>query len=101
MEVNEHKARVDAARGLRARTILEDELVKEGFKALESAYVAAWRSTTIDDVAGREKLFLAINILGKVQHHLSAIIADGKLAEADLRELAQAAERKKAWHEVR
>jgi hypothetical protein len=29
-----------------------------------------------DDVAGREKLFLAINIIGKVRDHLSSVIAE-------------------------
>jgi hypothetical protein len=34
-------------------------------------------------------LFLAINVLGKVRDHLASIVANGKLAEAELRELAR------------
>ena len=56
---------------------------------LEQNYISAWRATTIEDVAGREKLFLAINIAGKVRDHLTATIANGKLAQAELKELAQ------------
>jgi len=48
-------------------------------------------------VAGREKLFLAINIVGKVRDHLNAVIANGKLAQAELKELAQVAERRKRF----
>ncbi|WP_035655068.1 hypothetical protein [Bradyrhizobium sp. STM 3809] len=82
-----------AARGLRAKALLDDELLTGAFDALEARYSAAWRQTVIDDVAGREKLFLAINIVGKVRDHLGAILANGKLAEAELKELAQTAER--------
>ncbi|NEU94805.1 hypothetical protein [Bradyrhizobium uaiense] len=101
MQIDEHKALRDAARAAKAAAVLNDELISEAFKTLEDAYVAAWRSTTIENVSGREKLFLAINVIGKVKEHLSRVVADGKLAEADLRALAQVGERKKAWHEVR
>ena len=48
-------------------------------------------------MAGREKLFLAINIVGKVRDHLTSVIANGKLAQAELKELAEAAERRKRF----
>jgi hypothetical protein len=57
----------------------------------------AWRATTIDDAAAREKLFLAVNIVGKVRDHLTAILANGKLAVAELKELAQVSERWKRF----
>jgi hypothetical protein len=84
-------------RGVRAEELLNNELLAEGFTALEASYVTAWRATTIDDSAGREKLFLAINIVGKVRDHLAAVVANGKLAQAELRELAQTAERKRRF----
>ncbi|MGJ4888090.1 hypothetical protein [Bradyrhizobium sp. HKCCYLR20261] len=86
-----------AARGVRARALLDDELLSGAFATLEASYSAAWRQTLIDDVAGREKLFLAINIVSKVRDHLGAIVANGKLAEAELKELAQTAERRKRF----
>jgi hypothetical protein len=85
------------ARAVRAQDLLGNELLSEAFGELENAYTAAWRSTTIDDVAGREKLFLAINIVGKVRDHLAAIVTNGKLAQAELKELAQVAERRKRF----
>ena len=84
-----------AARAERAQELLENELWHEAFKGLEDSYTAAWRTTGIEDVAAREKLFLAINIVGKVRDHLTAIVANGKLAQAELKELAQIAERRK------
>jgi len=84
-------------RAARAQNLLDHELLSEGFAALEQGYISAWRATTIDDVSAREKLFLAINIVGKVRNHLASVVADGKLAQAQLRELAQAAERRRRF----
>lgn len=85
------------AKALRAQDLLDSELLTETFKALEENYTAAWRATIIDDVGGREKLFLAINIVGKVRDHLNAVVANGKLAQAELKELAQIAERRRRF----
>ena len=92
---NEHaliRATTDAAH---ADRLLQDETLTDAFKGLEEAYTRAWRNTSIDDVAAREKLFLAINIVGKVRNHLTALVSNGKLAKAELEELARTAERKK------
>jgi hypothetical protein len=86
-----------AAKAVRAQQLLDNELLSEAFRTLEDSYTAAWRATTIDDVAAREKLFLAINIVGKVHDHLTAVVANGKLAQAELKELAQVAERRKRF----
>ena len=81
----------------RAQELLDNDLLTETFKTLEVNYTAAWRATVIDDVAGREKLFLAINIVSKVRDHLNAVVANGKLAQAELKELAQIAERRRRF----
>jgi len=86
-----------AAKAVRAQNLLDNELLAEAFKGLEDAYIAKWRSTTIDDVSAREKLFLAINVVGKVRDHLTAIVQNGKLAQAELKELAETAERKRRF----
>ena len=86
-----------AAKALRAQELLDHELLAEAFESLEKGYIAAWRLTTIDETAGREKLFLAINILGKVRDHLASVVSNGRLAEAELRELAQVTERKRRF----
>jgi hypothetical protein len=88
-------------RAAQAQRLLDDKMLSEAFKGLEEAYTAAWRQTTIDDVSGREKLFLAINIVGKVRDHLRSIVSNGNVAQAELNEIAKVAERKKAWHEIK
>lgn len=84
-------------RAAQAQRLLDDAMLKDAFKGLEEAYTAAWRATTIDDVSGREKLFLAINVVGKVRDHLQGIVNNGKLAAKELQQLAETAERKKRF----
>lgn len=99
--VDEHKLLRDNSAALAASSLLENETLQAAFTGLEEAYTLAWRNTRIDDVTGREKLFLAINVVGKVRQHLLNIVNDGKLAAAQLRELAETAEREKRWQDVR
>lgn len=95
--IDEHKLLRENVRGSQAQAIIENELLIDAFETLEDSYIAAWRATRIDDTIGREKLFLAINVVGKVRDHLNSIIATGKLAQAQLDELAKTAERKKRF----
>src|SRR6201996_9793189 len=95
--IDEDKLATAAAKAVRASDLLGNDLLSEAFKGLEDSYSAAWRATAIDDVSGREKLFLAINIVGKVRDHLASLVANGKLAQAELNELARTAERRKRF----
>lgn len=99
--IDESRLLREQSRAAGAQSLLENDLLKEAFAELENTYALAWRSTLIDDVAAREKLFLAINIVGKVREHLTSILNDGKLAAAQLRALAETAERPKRWADVR
>lgn len=99
--IDEDKLSQAAAKAARAQNLLDNELLAETFASLEEAYIEAWRSTTLDQGAGREKLYLAINIVHKVREHLTTIVNDGKLAASQLRDLAQTAEREKRWQDVK
>jgi hypothetical protein len=94
---DENKLNQAVASGARAQDLLDSELLADAFTGLEETYTAAWRTTAIDDVSAREKLFLAINIVGKVRDHLTSVITNGKLAQAELKEIAHAAERRKRF----
>ena len=94
---DESKLDQAVGRAAHAEALLENDLLQEAFTGLEDNYTAAWRATAIDDVGAREKLFLAINIVGKVRDHLNAIVTNGKLAQAELKEIALAAERRKRF----
>jgi hypothetical protein len=94
---DESMLREAASRALRAQSLIENDLVAEAFDTLEGSYAAAWRATAIEDVGEREKLFLAVNIVAKVRDHFISVVANGKLAQAELKELAQTAERRKRF----
>jgi hypothetical protein len=84
-------------RAARAADLINNELLRESFTLLSDSYTNAWKETKIEDVASREKLFLAVNIVGKVQEHLIKVLSDGKLAAAEVRAITEAAERKKRF----
>ena len=86
-----------AARGVRARDLLADDLLTEIFAGLERDYIAAWRTTKVDEEKAREKLFLAINVVAIVRDHLATMAVNGRLAERELRDLTEAAERQRRF----
>jgi hypothetical protein len=88
---------ITAARGRRAQELLDDDILKGAFEELERNYVEVWRATHIDNVTGREKLFLAINVVGKVRDHLISISNNGKLAAEEIRRMADEQERKRLF----
>jgi hypothetical protein len=86
---NEASLHNDVARAEQARALLDNTALAGAFAALEQSYVEAWRTTRVDDVAGREKLFLAVNIVGKVRDQLTRAVADGALAQRALKQCAE------------
>lgn len=74
-------------RGARAQELVRNELLAEAFAKLEADYVTAWKSWAAADSDGRERLWLAVNVLGKVRDHLNTVIADGRLAQRQLQDL--------------
>jgi hypothetical protein len=85
--MSEDKLQAAVSRGARARALLENELLREAFEKLEDDYIAAWKTWPAADTAGRERLWQAVNVLGKVRDHLARIVADGKLAQRELSDL--------------
>lgn len=75
------------ARGSQAKALLESELLAECFNELDRSYIQAWRITPARDTDARERLWQAVNVLGKVRGHLGRVAADGKLAQRQVDEL--------------
>jgi hypothetical protein len=74
-------------RGQRAQELLDNELLRQAFKTLEDDYTAAWKTWPAADRDGRERLWQAVNVLGKVRDHLGRVVANGKLARRELGDL--------------
>jgi hypothetical protein len=85
----EDNLQASISRGARAEALIKNELLQEAFKKLEDDYVAAWKTWPAADAAGREQVWQAVNVLGKVKDHLARVVADGKLAQRRLSELIQ------------
>jgi hypothetical protein len=85
--MSEDKLQAAISRGARAQALLENQLLQDAFEKLEDDYIAAWKTWPVADAAGRERLWQAVNVLGKVRDHLARIVADGKLAQRELNDL--------------
>jgi hypothetical protein len=72
-------------RGFRAKEILESEVYIETFDLVKKELMSAWENSPARDTEGREKLYLMLGILNKLQSVLSTTMDTGKLAQADLK----------------
>jgi hypothetical protein len=87
----------DLRKGRAADRLLSDETLTGAFDSLKAEYLAAWESTKYNDTDGRERLWQAYQIVGKVRTHLANIAAGGKLAQAEIDQVARLGERKKIF----
>lgn len=85
--MNEVEASQAQERGARATALLENDLLKECFEALRADYLDTWKRTHYKEVEGRERLFLAYQIVGKVEDHLKKIAVNGRIATRDLSQI--------------
>ena len=85
---DELRLNLDQERGVRAEALLRNELLQEAFATLEKRYTDEWRVTKVRDTDARERLWQAVNIVGKVRDHLATLIGNGKLAQRQLDDLA-------------
>ncbi len=67
-------------RGHHAFALLEDELMKEAFINIREELRCRWEQSPIEDNAGRERLYLSVLMLEKVQSYLRDVLQTGKLA---------------------
>ncbi len=67
-----------------AQSLLDNELLKQCFATLHDEYIAAWKLTHWKESEGRERLWQAVQIVGKVQDHLKKFVTDGRIASRDL-----------------
>lgn len=65
----------------------ELERTRDAFAILKREYIGAWEGTPLRDTEGRERLWQAVQIVGKVENHLMSVIANGRVAERDLKHL--------------
>jgi DNA integrity scanning protein DisA with diadenylate cyclase activity len=92
--IDEHKLLRDSGRSAEAQSLLDNALFNEALATLEVEYIKAWKATPLRDSDGRERVWQAVQIVGKIKDHISSVLNDGKLAAAQLKELADDRDRK-------
>ena len=71
-----------------AELILKSDTFKKAIENLKKEYVALWMSSRgEDDVAFRETLHNAINVLPEVERHLRILVEKGKITSAQVKKL--------------
>lgn len=56
----------------------------ELMELLENEWLDQWRETAVDDVRKREAIFAHCKVLRAIRQSMAAVIADGKISEAEL-----------------
>ena len=86
METKDQAQRsLEINRSSQAKQILEDKLFQESISTLKKIYSEALlEKTGAKESDTREKLWIAYNVVGKVEQHLKSILETGKLAEKQL-----------------
>ena len=71
-----------------AELILKSDTFKKAIQNLKQEYVALWMSSRGEnDVAFRETLHNAINVLPEVERHLHILVEKGKITSAQVKKL--------------
>lgn len=71
--------------GNRAKEVLDNEVFQQAFAAIEEELTHAWKTSPQRDEDGREKLFVALTMLGKVKLALTTTLETGTLALIEFR----------------
>jgi hypothetical protein len=85
---DEHRLIQAVGDAARAEALMRDEVLMGIFAQLETDYIGAWRDTAARDSDARERLWQAVQIVGKVRDHLGMVAANGRVAQAELDKLA-------------
>ena len=83
----EDKLAAAIAEAAHADALLKDEFLWKQFDYLEQEYIKQWKTWPAKDTDGRERLWQAVNVCGKVRDHLTTVLGSGKLAKADLEKM--------------
>jgi hypothetical protein len=86
MEIKDQALRSEeVSRSQQAKQILQNKIFKEAIDSLKKLYSEALlEKTGAKESDTREKLWIAYNVVGKVEQHLQTVIETGKLAEKQL-----------------
>ena len=82
-------------RSQKAKQLLENPIFKESLEELKKLYTQSLFNTGAKESDTREKLWLAYNVVGKVENHIREIFETGKLASKQLEDFRKQEKSKK------
>jgi hypothetical protein len=85
------------SRGARAKEILESDIYLGAFADIKQEILEQWEQSPARDEHGREKLYLMLAMLAKVQVALTRVMDTGTLAQAELGHLRTMEERQREY----
>jgi len=80
----------------RAKEVLENEAFQQVFADAKQEITEQWTKSPARDQEGREKLWLMLSLLNKLEAMLQSSLDSGKLAKAELQHQQTMLERAKA-----
>lgn len=74
----------EVERGHQAQLVLDSPVYRQAFDSMRQQLLDQWECSPARDTEGREKLWLAVGLLGKVQAHLQEAMQTGQMASMQL-----------------
>jgi hypothetical protein len=84
--MSDGRLREEQDRGAKAQALLKNPILVESFESLDSIYIEAWKSTSVEQDAQREKIFQMYQALQALRGHLEQVVTTGNLAKSELEE---------------
>ena len=91
----EGKLQQEVTQSNKAKALLENELFKNSFDKLRKLYQDSLFNTGVNEQDTREKLWLAFNVVNKVEQHFIELIETGKLVSKQLEDFRTSIKNKK------
>jgi len=68
-------------RELKAKNLLENELLTEAFETLRIELLGQWEHSGSHNLDQRESIWLAVRLLEKIRGHITSIVETGHMAK--------------------
>ena len=80
-----------------AREVMDNQVYQEAFSSLKADLMRAWESSPARDREGREQLWHAVHLLGRIEQHLQQAMETGRMASLQLQQERSRMEQLKGW----
>ena len=71
----------NSEREIRAKNLLEYELLTEAFETLRIELLGQWEQSGSHNIDQRESIWLAVRLLEKIRGHITSIVETGHMAK--------------------